>query len=141
MDYNHDTWLGYLTEQIVRQVVALAMLKCQGCQDKMKSPLLHLCHQQGLLDKMKCYFEEVRGPMLTSVLQYYDQVADLLPHSDDLVSDSENYCLTGRLFLTIATCEVIYYGRYVDFFNDAYIERAFANVRRAQKADKNKGSC
>ena len=136
MDFYHDTWMGYLTEQIIRQVVAMGTLKCPGCQDKLKSPLLHLCHQQSLLDKMKYYFEEVRGPMLSCIVEYYEQVCELLPHSDDLEYDRDIYCLTGRTWLTIASCEAVYYGRFVSTLNDAYIEKAFVNVKKAKKMSK-----
>lgn len=137
MDYKHDCWIGFLAEQIVRQVVSMAVLNCQGCQAKLKSPLLHFCQQQSLLDKMKYYFEDVRGSMLPCVKEYYNQVSDLLPHSNDAEKDAEAYYLTGHLWLTIITCEAAYYGRYISDFNDSYIERAFAKVRKAVKMSKN----
>lgn len=133
MDFYHDTWIGFLSEQCVRQIVAMALLQCPGCQDKLKSPLLHLCQQQSLLMKMQCYFEIVRASMLTCISEYYDQVSDLLPHSDDIIKDRTIYCTTGRMWLTIATCEAMYYGRYITDLNDSYIDRAF-KVKRAKKS-------
>ena len=84
MNYFHDVYLGFLAEQIARQCEQLSMLKCSACESKIKSPLLHICHQRGLLEKLQVHFEEVRGPMLTSIEAYYDQVQELLPHSDDV---------------------------------------------------------
>ena len=136
MDYNHDVWLAFLCEQLMRQVVQMAILKCPGCEHKLVSPVLHLHHQQDLLTKMKCYFEEVRGPMLCSIESYYDQVNDLLPHSDSLSRDKVIYMNTGRFWLTIATSEAVYFGRYVTDLNDSYINRAF-KVKKAKRLDKN----
>ena len=57
--------------------------------------------------------------------EYYDQVKILLPHSDNQAKDKTIYMNTGRLWLTIATSEAIYYGRYVTEMNDSFIDRAF----------------
>ena len=67
MDYYHDFWIGFLSEQIVRQAVEMALIKCSGCEGKMHSPLLHLHHQLSLLDKLRTYFEEIRGSLLPTI--------------------------------------------------------------------------
>ena len=59
---------------------------------------MHICHQRGLLEKLQVHFEEVRGPMLTSIEAYYDQVQELLPHSDDRKKDKANYTNAGRIW-------------------------------------------
>ena len=64
MNYFHDVYLGFLAEQIARQCEQMSALKCSACESKIKSPLLHICHQRGLLEKLQIHFEEVRGPML-----------------------------------------------------------------------------
>ena len=74
--------------------------------------------------------------MLPCMEEYYNQVSDLLPHSNDLEKDAKTYCLTGHVWLTIATCEAVYFGRYINDFNDSYIERAFAKVKKEAKLDK-----
>lgn len=125
MNYFHDVYLGFLAEQIIRQCVQMSVLRCTGCENKYKSPLLHLHHQQGLLDKLKSHFEDVRGSMLTSIEPYYDQVKDLLPHSDDSVKDKNNYMNSARLWLQMCSAEILYYGRYIDDFNDSFIDSAF----------------
>ena len=125
MNYFHDVYLGFLAEQIARQCEQLSMLKCSACESKIKSPLLHICHQRGLLEKLQVHFEEVRGPMLTSIEAYYDQVQELLPHSDDRKKDKANYTNAGRLWLQLCSAEIVFYGRYVDEFNESFIDRAF----------------
>ena len=135
MDYNHEVWIGFLCEQLVRQVVQMSILKCPGCEDKLISPLLHLHQQQSLLTKMMYHFEEVRGPMLTSIDSYYEQVSDLLPHSQNLEKDRVIYINTGRMWLLVATTEAVYYGRYVTDMNDTFINRAF-KVKKAKRGDK-----
>ena len=125
MNYFHDVYLGFLAEQIARQCEQLSMLKCSACESKIKSPLLHICHQRGLLEKLQVHFEEVRGPMLTSIDAYYDQVQELLPHSDNRKKDKANYTNAGRLWLQLCSAEIVFYGRYVDEFNQSFIDRAF----------------
>ena len=125
MNYFHDVYLGFLAEQIARQCEQLSMLKCSACESKIKSPLLHICHQRGLLEKLQVHFEEVRGPMLTSIEAYYDQVQELLPHSDDRKKDKANYTNACRIWLQLCSAEIVFYGRYVDEFNESFIDRAF----------------
>ena len=125
MNYFHDVYLGFLAEQIARQCEQLSMLKCSACESKIKSLLLHICHQRGLLEKLQVHFEEVRGPMLTSIEAYYDQVHELLPHSDDRKKDKANYTNAGRIWLQLCSAEIVFYGRYVDEFNESFINRAF----------------
>ena len=135
MDYNHDVWIGFLCEQLVRQIVQMAIVKCPGCEDKMISPVLHLHHQQSLLTKMRRHFEEVRCPMLSCIDVYYEQIKDLLPHSDNLEKDKVNYTNTGRVWLTIANSEAVYHGRFITEMNDSYIDRAF-KVKKQKRGGK-----
>ena len=93
MEYYHDFWIGYLTEQMIRQVVEMALIKCSGCSDKMHSPMLHLHHQLSLLEKLKCYFDEVKGSILYSIEASYEQFEDKLPHSNGL-NKAKNSMLT-----------------------------------------------
>ena len=57
-------YISFLYENIVRQVAQLSKLRCPGCDDKLFSPLLHLHEQLSMLDKLRQYFEEVRGAIL-----------------------------------------------------------------------------
>ena len=132
MDYNHDYWLGFLSEQMVRQCVQMAKLKCPACSDKLYSPALHLHQQLSLLDKMKIHFEEVRGTLLSSIDALYSQFEDKLPHSHDLEKDRLIYCNNARVFLLTAASETIYYGRYINDMNDSFINEAFI-IRRKRK--------
>ena len=138
MDYYHDFWIGFLSEQIVRQAVELTLIKCPGCEDKMYSPLLHLHHQLSLLDKIRTYFEEIRGSLLPTIDTLYEQFKDKLPHSDDLDKDNEVYIKNGRFFLISITSEALYYGRYLNEMNDSFINEGFPPVkkRRISKAKK-----
>ena len=142
MNYFHDVYLGFLAEQIARQCEQMCVLKCSACESKIKSPLLHICHQRGLLEKLQIHFEEVRGPMLTSIDAYYDQVHDLLPHSDNIIKDRNNYINAGRLWLQLCSAEMVFYGRYVNEFNSSFIDRAFKEVKKdkgCKKVKKDKG--
>ena len=138
MDYYHDFWIGFLSEQIARQAVEMALIKCPGCDKKMYSPLLHLHHQLSLLDKIRTYFEEIRGSLLPTIDALYEQFKNKLPHSDNLDKDKEIYINNGRFFLISLTSEALYYGRYLNETNDFYINEGFLTVkkRKISKAKK-----
>lgn len=123
--YYNDSWLGYLTEILVRESMNICQKECPGCRDDMKSAILHLHHQISLLDKLKMYFERIRGEMLTKITTYYSQFEKKLPHSDDLSSDKNIYCGVARTFLITCTAETIYYGRYITESTDSYVAEAF----------------
>ena len=138
MEYYHDFWIGFLSEHIARQAVEMTVIKCPGCEDKMHSPLLHLHHQLSLLDKIRTYFEEIRGLLLPTIDTLYDQFKDKLPHSDDLDKDKEIYIKNGRFFLISITSEALYFGRYLNEMNDSFINEGFptAKKRKISKAKK-----
>lgn len=129
----NDVWLGFLCEQIIRQAEQMSKLKCPGCEAKLKSPILHLHLQNSLLDKMRMYFEEIRGGVLQTVPELYDQISPKLPHSDNLEQDKESYVMIGRQFLMTHTSDSMYYGRWVTEFNDSLIEEGF-KVRKKKPA-------
>ena len=135
MDYYHDIWIGYLTGLIVQRCVELCVLRCPGCIDKLKSPVLHLHHQYSLLDKLKTHIDEIRGSLLPTISQLYDIVKNKLPHSDDLAKDMEIYTNNARFFLQTATPETLYYGRYLNEQDDSII-----NELLIQKPSKKKRS-
>ncbi len=132
MNYFHDVYLGFFAEQIARQCEQMCILRCTACESKLKSPLLHQCHQLGLLEKLRTHFEEVRGPMLTTLDAYYEQIEELLPHSGNSAQDRSNYINAARLWLQLSSPEIIFYGRYVDEFNHSYIDRVFKKSRKAR---------
>lgn len=125
LSYFDDIWIGFLCEQIIRQSVQLSNIRCPGCQTKLKSPVLHLCQQQSLLEKIRATFDEIRGSVLPAITELYNQIQDRLPHSDDLLQDQQCYVSNGRHFLLTVTCEALYYGRYINEFIDDLINQAF----------------
>ena len=121
----NDIWLGFLCDQIIRRSEEMSKIKCPGCEAKLKSPVLHLHLQNSLLDKMRMYFEDIRGPVLESVPNLYQKISHKLPHSDDLEQDKESYIMIGRQFLISHTCDSMYYGRYVTQYNDSIVNEGF----------------
>ena len=111
--YCNDSWLGFLTETFVRASISICQKECPGCRDGMKSAILHLHHQLSLLDKIKKYFEEIRGDLLTNIPAQYSRIEKKIPHSEDLEKDRNIYCGIARSFLITCTPETIYYGRYI----------------------------
>lgn len=140
MNYSSDLWLGYLCENLIRQIVEMARLRCDGCRDGIKSDLLHQHMQLNLLEKMRLYFEDVRGTVLPTLPQLYDQFQGKLPHSNDLTKDKEIYINTARLFLLTITAEPLYYGRYINEFTDSYIDEGFKIDKKTKKQTKSKKS-
>ena len=132
--YYSDVWIGFLCENIVRDVVQLAKLRCPGCDDKLISPLLHLHEQLSLLEKLRHYFEEVRGTLLPTLPELYGTFQDKLPHSNDLSKDQECYISVGHNFLLTIGADSLYYGRYLSDLNDAYINEAF-KAQKKRKSD------
>ena len=123
--YFSDLWIGFLCEQIVRQTVQISKIRCPGCESKLKSPLLHQHEQQSLLEKMRIYFEEIRGSVLPAVTELYSQFKEKLPHSDDMKKDEESYVNAGRQFLSNITSDALYYGRFQNEFVDDLIDEGF----------------
>ena len=68
--------------------------------------------------------------MLTDIEVYYDQVQELLPHSDSPTKDKTNYINAGRLWLQMCSAEIVFYGRYINEFNHSFIDRAFKKVKK-----------
>ena len=121
MDYYSDLWLGYLSGLLVRRCVELSILRCPGCNDKLKSPLLHLHQQQSLLDKIYIHFNEIKDVLFPTIDELYDVVKHKLSHSDDRSKDKEIYTNNGRCFLQTLNAESLYYGRYLSGENDFII--------------------
>ena len=130
---SNEDWLGFLCEVVIRQCLQLSLLRCPGCEDGIKSSILHLHAQQSLLDKLKRYFEEVRGEILPTITELYEQFQSKLPHSDNLEKDKECYVSCARQFLLTITVESLYFGRYVNSFNDGVISEAFIIPKRSRK--------
>lgn len=123
--YYNDSWLGFLAENFVRESLKNCQNECSGCKDNVKSALLHLHCQLSLLEKLKRYFEQIRGELLQKIPLYYSQFEKRLPHSDSLDRDQNIYCGVARTFLITCTAETIYFGRYISELTDSYIAEAF----------------
>lgn len=123
--YFSDVWIAFLGEQIIRQTVEMSIIRCPGCQSKLKSPILHQHHHHSLLEKFKLYFEEIRGTVLPSIPELYEQFKDKLPHSDDPQKDAECYMNTGRQYLIMITSEALYWGRYQSELLDGFVDEGF----------------
>ena len=105
-----ELWMAWLTNTIVVKSLQLSKGRCPACKDNLSSPMLHYHIQLSLLDKMRCYFEETRGPMIQSIEQCFDDFAAQI----GLKEDGSNYYFLGQTFLLMATAESLYYGRYVN---------------------------
>lgn len=128
--YSTDLCFAFLCESVVRQVQQTSILRCPGCTRGLKSAVLHLHEQQSLLDKMRTLYEEVRGILLPTLPQLYNQFIDHLAHSGDEQKDQECYVDAGRQFLIFMSADSIYYGRFLDQYVDEIINDAFQTKRK-----------
>ena len=62
--YFDDLCIGFLCEQILRQITQLSIIRCPGCEQKHKLAILHQHEHHSLLDKVRLYFEVIRGSIL-----------------------------------------------------------------------------
>ena len=131
--YAHNTeWIGYLAENVIRKCVSKSLIECVGCKDKIKSDLLHLHHQQSLLEKVQLHFDSTRADVLNSLPCLYKAIEAKLPHSEDKKKDMMIYCDLGRHFLITCSPEALYYGRYINELNDAFIDELLTDSRRSK---------
>ena len=127
--YCNDNWVAYLCEQIIRQSSQKSISDCPGCNDKLHSPILHLHEQLSLLDKLRKYFQEIRGSILHDMEFHYTIFENKLPHSDDKKKDKLIYLNIARNFVLTATPDSIYFGRFLDETNDSFIDEAFTKKK------------
>ena len=118
MDYFNEFWLGFITAKFVQRCVDEALQTCHGCRDKKVSPLLHMCHQLGLENKITYHMETVRGNMIPEIPSLYEEFKSKVDSSS---MDKDAYVTNARFFLISATPQSLYYGRYLNETNDAFI--------------------
>lgn len=139
MDYFNDIWIGYLTAIFVKKCMDLSVERCPGCHSKLESPLLHQHYQHSLLDKLKVYFDEVRGIMIPIIDSLYKTIENSLPHSPDKAFDKECYCRNAMIFLINSHPDSLYWGRYITGETDTIIHQILtSNLKKTNKLSNNK---
>lgn len=138
MDYSSDLWFATLAAIIFHQSAKKCAELCPGCNANLKNPILHLCHQLSLLDKMRNHFDEIRGYSLSTIYTIYDSVSNKLPHSTDLDKDKENYCNNAIVFLNSINPDSLYWGRYLHEHNDALINNLISCPNKQKRKASNK---
>lgn len=124
--YCNDTWIAFLCENIFRLTLKKSMQDCPACNNKIKSPLLHVHVRESFLDLIRNYFEEIRGIVLKNLDSYYSIISEKVSDSDYEQEDKKIYLDVAKQFLLTATPDSVYYGRYVDKHNDSFINNLFA---------------
>ena len=118
MDYFNDFWLGFVTAEFVRRCVDESEATCHGCRDGKISPLLHIHHQLGLKDKIIYHMEPIRGVMMPLIPSLYEEFK-VKVNSPNMNKNA--YVTSAKFFLVAATPESLYFGRYLNEQNDAFI--------------------
>jgi|EP00116_Pleurobrachia_bachei_P014599 hypothetical protein len=121
MLYFENVWVAALTDSMVRRVCTISEKLCPAHKAGLKSPILHLCHQDSLLDKLGKHFHTAQGELLRNLDKEYDIISSKLPKSDKPEDDRQCYVSCGRSFLLTVTPEALYYGRYIGENDDKLI--------------------
>ena len=70
--------------------------------------------------------------MLNSMSKLYKAIEERLPHSEDKKKDMVIYCNLGKQFLLTCSPEALYYGRYVNETNDAFIDEVLVDSKKSK---------
>ena len=134
MLFLENVWLGILCDRLVKNAKTISEKECPG--HKFNSPLLHLCQQLSLYEKLAKYFEPAKGDLFKNLEREYTEIEDIVPHSENPEEDKKYYLEFGRNFLLSVTPDAVYFGRYVSEENDHVI-----NIKKQRKAKKIKTNC
>ena len=64
MTFSKDVWFAYVVNHIMESCKRRCMDRCQGCQIKWKSAILHQHEELSLLEKIEQNLDSVRGNLL-----------------------------------------------------------------------------
>lgn len=119
MSTTSDNWLAFITAVFVQLCVKKSIQLCPGCRDGKNSPLLHRHHQMSLLDKLACHFE----PCKVQIMESMDRLLAEFKKKFDEVATFEDYLIgEGMNFLSKSTPSTIYFGQFLNEFNDLRLE-------------------
>ena len=59
--YFHELWVGFITQQLIKQCYSLSIEECDGCKNGKKSILLHSHEWLSLLEKIEIHFEAAKN--------------------------------------------------------------------------------
>ena len=108
----HDDWLGYLVSVFVNETLTHSQECCPGCHDGKNSPLLHVHHQSGLLEKLTMFHSLVRDTMLKKMKNLLEDYISRFPDAKQYDEvDQKTLKSYGRDFLNQSSPRFIYYPR------------------------------
>ena len=113
-----ENWIAFITSVFVDLCVKKSLEECPGCRDKKNSPLLHRHHQMSLFDKISCHFEHNK----VKLMEEMDRLLALYKKKFVDATFEESLIGEGMNFLSKATPSTIYFGQYLDEFNDVNVE-------------------
>ena len=130
MLYFENVWTAALCDSMVRKVCRISEKTCPAHKAGLKSPILHMCQQDSLLDKLGKHFFTAQGELLKTLSKEYETLKPKLPQSDEPEEDRQCYISCGRSFILTVTPEAIYYGRYVNEEADKLIYNNTSTKKR-----------
>ena len=138
MLFLENVWLGVLCDRLVKNARSISEKECPGHKEKFNSPLLHLCQQLSLYEKLAKYFEPAKGDLFKNLEREYNAIEHVVPHSENPEEDKKYYLEFGRNFLLSVTPDAVYFGRYVSEENDQVISLKKEEERTPKKAKRRK---
>ena len=138
MLFLENVWLAVLCDRLIRNAMKISEKECPGHKEKLNSPLLHLCGQLSLYEKLVKYFEPAKGNLFKNLENEYTSIDHVIPHSDKPEEDKKYYLEFARNFLLSVTPDAVYFGRYVSEDNDQIISLKKTKKRKSVKKNKTK---
>lgn len=128
MDY-HRIWYGYLTAELVKRSLELAMVNCPACNDGKISPLFHAHQQLGLKEKIDQYLGEIQIDMCVSMTLIFNDFTTKM----NCVLEENAFIDKGCFFVTSSTSDSFYYGRFLTGDMDQLIHGLFPTPQKNTK--------
>ena len=130
MLYFENVWIATLCDSLIRKACKLSEKTCPAHKAGLKCPVLHMCQQDSLLEKLTRHFYTAQGELLRALEKEYENISQKLPKSDNPEEDRKCYISCGRSFLLTVTPEAIYYGRFIDEEADKIIYTSVVKKRK-----------
>ena len=131
MTFTKEVWYAYVINNVIIKCKNICADRCQACQSKYKSPVLHDHEQLSLLQKIECFLDEVRGDVLGSEL---DNMFKKLSHYEKSIKPNKSELIEQvRNILLHATAASLYYGRWYTLEHEVFLRDLFSKPSTMRK--------
>ena len=110
---SYQEWLAFLAVEIIDRCSLQLLKDCPGCQDGLKSPLLHYHNQFNLHEAIKKNITVIVPEM--NIQELYNK---FIVKFGLFELPEKEYLNIGQCFLRFSSADAIYYGNYITKEND-----------------------